>query len=205
MLNKNKSATPGSEKHSASPLHLLHWPNSGGLQARMMFSYVWMTALFVLLIEMLAVFLFIVLLNNFGERSDLVLEQRIGIQYAYMASLQSDGLALNPRTTFLPGQPYSLVLPGDRVPGENERRTTDLLNLPIPLSGIHGMLAFFCAARMQHEGRGVNVRRRPSSRRGDASLTYLHRTTRSRFSLAYDGTLFHVGLEVSFPPCYTRC
>jgi hypothetical protein len=72
-------------------------------------------------------------------------------------------------------------------------------------SGTHGMLTFFCAARMRHEGRIANVRRRPSSRRGDASFTRLHRMTRSRFYLARDDTLFYVGLEVSFPPCYTRC
>src|SRR5258708_26135919 len=29
-------------------------------------------------------------------------------------------------------------------------------------AGTHGILAFFCAARMQHEERIVNVRRRPS-------------------------------------------
>jgi len=70
-------------------------------------------------------------------------------------------------------------------------------------SGTHGILAFFCAASMQHEGRRVNVRRCPSSRRGDASFTRFHRMTRSRFSLARDDPLFHVGLEVSSPPCYT--
>src|SRR5258708_13381421 len=70
-------------------------------------------------------------------------------------------------------------------------------------SGTHGILAFFCAASMQHEGRRVNVRRCPSSRRGDASFTRFHRMTRSRFSLARDDPLFHVGLEASSPPCYT--
>ena len=64
-------------------------------------------------------------------------------------------------------------------------------------------LGLFCAARMQHEGRRVNVRRCSSSRRGDASFTRFHRMTRSRFSLALDASWFDVGLEVSSPPCYT--
>src|SRR6266478_2486058 len=64
-------------------------------------------------------------------------------------------------------------------------------------------LGHFCVARMQHEGRRVNVRRRSSSRRGDATFTRFHRMTRSRFSLPRDDPLFYVGLEVSSPPCYT--
>src|SRR5260370_27237824 len=56
-------------------------------------------------------------------------------------------------------------------------------------------LGHFCAARMQHEGRRVNVRRCSSSRRGDASFTRFHRMTRSRFSLARDDPLFYVRSE----------
>lgn len=98
----------------------------------MTFSYVWVTALFVLLVEIVAGFFFVLLINFQGETQDLALAQRIGIQYAYAASLQSDGLVLNPRSTFQPGQPYSLVPPGKRVPGENARSTGNLLNQTIP-------------------------------------------------------------------------
>src|SRR5437879_5750783 len=46
---------------------------------------------------------------------------------------------------------------------------------------------------MQHERRIVNVRRCPSSRRGDASFTRLHRMTRSRFYLARDDSFVPFG------------
>ncbi len=95
-------------------------------------SYVGVTALFLLLLEFLAVVLYILLFNHHLETSYLALAQRVGIQYAYAASLQSTGLALNPQTTFVPGQPYSLVPPGQRVPGENARGTLDTTNYIIP-------------------------------------------------------------------------
>ena len=128
----NKSAAPMSKKRSTSLLHTQRWPQLRGLQARMTFSYVWVTALFVLLLEILIGFLYILLLNFNMETNNLALAQRVGVQYAYAASLQSDGLVLNPRSTFLPGQPYSLAPPGDRVPGENARRTFGLINTTIP-------------------------------------------------------------------------
>ncbi len=98
----------------------------------MTFSYVWVTALFVILVEILAGFVPIILINQLQDTGDLALAQRVAIQYAYAASLQSDGLALNPRSTFQPGQPYSLAPLGQRVPGENARRTNGLLNQTIP-------------------------------------------------------------------------
>lgn len=128
----NRSAASISKRLSKGLLHPRQWIKLHGLQARMTFSYVWVTALFVILLEILAGLLSIFLLNFMGETSDFALAQRIGIQYAYAASLQSDGLVLNPRTTFQPGQPYSLVPLGGRVPGENARRTGGLLNQTIP-------------------------------------------------------------------------
>lgn len=121
-----------SKKRSASLPYPQRWPPLRGLQARMTFSYIWVTALFVLLLEILAGFLYILLLNFNMETNNLALVQRVGVQYAYAASLQSDGQVLNPRSTFLPGQPYSLAPPGDRVPGENARRTFGLINTTIP-------------------------------------------------------------------------
>jgi signal transduction histidine kinase len=90
----------------------------------MTFSYVWVTALFVLLLEILAVSLYILLINFQAETANLAL--------AHAASVQSNGLVLNPRTTFQPGQPYSLMPLGTRAPGENARRTFDLTNYTIP-------------------------------------------------------------------------
>src|SRR6266516_6674898 len=120
------------KKQSNGFLQTRCWRKSGGLQARMTFSYVWVTALFVLLLEIVASFLFILFAIFQRDTNDLPMAQRIGIQYAYAASLQSDGLVLNPHTTFRPGQPYSLVPLGERVPGENARRTEDLLNQTVP-------------------------------------------------------------------------
>lgn len=128
----NKSEAPMSKKQIKSPSYPRRWTPLRGLQARMTFSYVWVTALFVLLLEILASFLFIILLNFNLETNDLALAERVGVQYAYAASLQSDGLVLNPRSTFQPGQPYSLAPPGGRVPGENARHTFGLINLTIP-------------------------------------------------------------------------
>jgi signal transduction histidine kinase len=108
------------------------WPKLGGLQARMTFSYVWVTALFVLLLEILAVSLFLFFINIQAETANLALAQRVCVQYAYAASVQSNGLVLNPRTTFQPGQPYSLMPLGTRAPGENARRTFDLTNYTFP-------------------------------------------------------------------------
>ena len=98
------------------------WSGWRGLQTRMTVSYVWMTVLLVLLIVMLGGLLLVSLFNIFGEEMELSLLQRAGAEYAYAASLQSDGLALNSRSTFEPGQAYTLLPPGNDVPGENERR-----------------------------------------------------------------------------------
>lgn len=54
------------------------------------------------------------------------------MQYAYAASLQSDGLTLNPRSTFQPGQAYTLLPLGNSAPGENAQRTFNLDNLIVP-------------------------------------------------------------------------
>ena len=128
----NKSAAPLSKRLNKSLLHPGQWLTFHSLQTRMTFSYVWVTALFVILVEILAGFLSIIVINQLQDTSDLALAERVAIQYAYAASLQSDGLVLNPRSTFQPGQPYSLVSLGQRVPGENARRTNGLLNQTIP-------------------------------------------------------------------------
>jgi hypothetical protein len=52
--------------------------------------------------------------------------------------------------------------------------------MPGLLTGSHGILAFFCAARTQHEDWVVKESQRPSGRRGDTWVTRSQRTTRSR-------------------------
>src|SRR6516164_576887 len=120
----NTSAFIMKVEQSKNPSHSRQWLKLGGLQVRMTFSYVWVTALFVLLLEILAVSLYILLINFQAETANLAL--------AHAASVQSNGLVLNPRTTFQPGQPYSLMPLGTRAPGENARRTFDLTNYTIP-------------------------------------------------------------------------
>jgi two-component system, NarL family, sensor histidine kinase LiaS len=108
------------------------WPRWRGLQVRMTLSYVWMTMLLVLLIVILAVLLLILVLNTLTEQAALALGQKTSVQYAYAASLQSDGLQLNPRSTFQPGQIYTLLPPGTSAPGQHARRTFFLDTLVIP-------------------------------------------------------------------------
>lgn len=104
---------------------------SGGLQARMTFSYVWMTVVFVLMLEILVFSFLLLIANNWLQSLDLATAKRVGIQYAYTASLQSDGLLLNPRSTFLPGTPASLMPQGESVPLEQVQKTFFLENVRV--------------------------------------------------------------------------
>lgn len=108
------------------------WPRWRGLQMRMTLSYVWMTVLLVLLIVVVAGLLVVFLLNILVERTVFVFAQKTSAQYAYTASLQSDGFQLNPRSTFQPGQKYTLRPPGNSAPGENTRHGNFSDNLIIP-------------------------------------------------------------------------
>jgi signal transduction histidine kinase len=98
----------------------------------MTISYVWMTVLLVLLVVLLAGFFLILVINTWSELANFSLGQKTGVQYAYAASLQSDGLTLNPRSTFQPGQAYTLLPLGNSAPGENAQRTFNLDNLIVP-------------------------------------------------------------------------
>src|SRR5260221_2459107 len=128
----NGSAASFKNTPQSAGQHSLKWPKCRGLQARMTLSYVWMTLLLVLLIVMLAILLLIFVIDTWAEQADFSLGQKTGVQYAYAASLQSDGLRLNPRSTFQPGQAYTLLPPGKSAPGEHERRTFILDNLIVP-------------------------------------------------------------------------
>ncbi len=109
-----------------------------GLQARMTRSYIWVTALLVLLIEILVGLLLVFVLNIWIGDMNFSLAQKTAVQYAYAASLQSAGQKLNPHATFQPGQADSLMPPGQSVPGKNAYKTLPLSTLVIPyVSGSH--------------------------------------------------------------------
>jgi serine phosphatase RsbU (regulator of sigma subunit) len=68
-----------------------------------------------LLLELLLVgiaFLFVTLFPSSVEQAELMTEQHTAHIYALQAAVQAHGDALNPRSTFQPGLPTSLVLPG---------------------------------------------------------------------------------------------
>lgn len=86
-------------------------PRWRGLQARMTFSYVWITVTAVFLLELLIFsFLGFVIVTVYTNVLFPQLVGQVARQYAFVAALQSNGTALNPQSTFRPGQPDSLLL-----------------------------------------------------------------------------------------------
>ena len=85
-----------------------------GLQLRMTLSYVGVSVATALLIELLvlAIFFFVILRLPFMEQNTLNTAQHIARIYALEAAVRANGVNLDPRSTFQPGQPSSLVLPG---------------------------------------------------------------------------------------------
>jgi signal transduction histidine kinase len=84
-----------------------------GLQARMTISYVWVTVVSVLLLEALMATLLAVVLISFitGQVLPAVTTQ-VAQDYALAAAVRANGDTLDPRATFEPGKPDSLVPPG---------------------------------------------------------------------------------------------
>ncbi len=81
-----------------------------GLQARMTFSYVWVTVTAVFLLELLIVSLLAFVIGMIY--TNIVFPQlagQVARQYAFAAALQANGAALNPQSTFRPGQAASLL------------------------------------------------------------------------------------------------
>jgi serine phosphatase RsbU (regulator of sigma subunit) len=83
-----------------------------GLQFRMTLSYVGVSVATALLLELLliAIFLFVILRLPFVDQNTQNDAQHIASVYALEAAIQANGGNLNPRSTFQPGQPSSLVL-----------------------------------------------------------------------------------------------
>jgi len=85
-----------------------------GLQLRMTISYVAVSVATALLLELLliAVFFFVILRLPVIDSNTLKAAQQIAYTYALEAAVQANGGNLDPRSTFQPGQPSSLVFPG---------------------------------------------------------------------------------------------
>jgi len=83
-----------------------------GLQFRMTLSYVGVSVATALLLELLliAIFLFVILRLPFVDQNTQNDAQHIARVYALEAAVQANGGNLNPRSTFQPSQPSSLVL-----------------------------------------------------------------------------------------------
>ncbi|MGH2497041.1 MAG: PP2C family protein-serine/threonine phosphatase, partial [Ktedonobacteraceae bacterium] len=83
------------------------------LRVRMTISYVVVSVVSALLVELLlASFFFLVILRlPFVDSATLISAKNTAQLYALEASVQSGGNALDPRSTFQPGQPGSLTLP----------------------------------------------------------------------------------------------
>lgn len=103
---KRKGAEKKQSAQGSAP-RVLRWR---GLQARMTISYVLVTVAAMFLLEILIGILLTSLIGAFY--SDALFPQiagQVARQYAFVAALQANSTALNPRSTFLPGQPDSLL------------------------------------------------------------------------------------------------
>lgn len=86
------------------------------LQARMTMSFVGVSVVTALLIELLLALIFFIVIANlpFVDQSTLNTAKLTAQTYALEAAVQAGGTAtLDPHSTFQPGQPTSLVLPGE--------------------------------------------------------------------------------------------
>jgi serine phosphatase RsbU (regulator of sigma subunit) len=85
-----------------------------GLQLRMTTSYVVVSVVSALVLELLVVgiFFLVILRLPFVEQGILADTEHTAQIYAWAAAVQANGDTLNPRSTFQPGQPASLVPPG---------------------------------------------------------------------------------------------
>jgi serine phosphatase RsbU (regulator of sigma subunit) len=85
------------------------------LQVRMTTSYVIVSVVSALVIELLLIVLFLVVLTPIIDQSIQDVARQYAQSYAMQAANQGGGFALNPQSTFQPGQRFSLALPPDNV------------------------------------------------------------------------------------------
>ena len=85
------------------------------LQMRMTASYVGVSVVIALLVEILLIVIFFVVISQFVDQNIQGIVKKTAQDYAKVAAAQAGGVALNPHSTFKPGQSSSLVLPGEDV------------------------------------------------------------------------------------------
>ena len=85
------------------------------LQVRMTMSYVLVSVATALLLELLLILFFFLVIARlpYVDQATMDTAQRTAQTYALEAAVQANGTALNPDSTFQPGQPSSLVFPGE--------------------------------------------------------------------------------------------
>jgi len=107
------------EEHANEPMRQKHQRKTlklwSRLQVRMTTSYVGVSVVTALLIELVLFVIFFVVLSPLIDQNVQEIVRQTAQGYALEAADQGGGVALNPRSTFQPGQPFSLVLPGGDV------------------------------------------------------------------------------------------
>ena len=109
MKNEESINKPMRHKRQSKTLKL--WSR---LQVRMTISYVGVSVVTVLLLELLLFVIFLVVLSPFIDQNVQDFARQNAQSYAQEAASQG-GIALNPQTTFQSGQRFSLALPGGDV------------------------------------------------------------------------------------------
>jgi len=90
-----------------------------GLGTRLTLAYMWVTAVLVLVLEILAVIgLLILLFSVILPFTYTLVVRQTAERYAFAASLQAKGSALDPQSTFRENQPGTLALPGTPAHGD---------------------------------------------------------------------------------------
>src|SRR5215469_11676101 len=110
MIMKENANKPMRQKRQRKKLKL--WSR---LQVHMTTSYVGVSVVTALLLELLLFVIFSVVLSPLTDQNVLETARQAAQSYAVEAAYQGGGVALNPHSTFQPGQPFSLVLPGGDV------------------------------------------------------------------------------------------
>jgi serine phosphatase RsbU (regulator of sigma subunit) len=107
VKSKENASKPTKNKHQGEG-----FKKRRGLQLRMTLSYMGVSVATALLLELLiiAIFLFVILRLPVVDPNTQNDAQHIAHVYALEAAVQANGGNLNPRSTFQPGQPSSLVL-----------------------------------------------------------------------------------------------
>lgn len=106
MIKEERANEPMRQKHQRNTLKL-----RSRLQGHMTISYVGVSVVTALLIELLLFVIFLAVFSPLIDQNVQDIARRTAQSYALEVADQGGGMALNPHSTFQPGQPYSLVLP----------------------------------------------------------------------------------------------